>query len=425
MVQRTHTAFRQLKLSRPGLLAALVVLGLLTIYFWPDAQEPPLKATQAYDSNKTLDSSSHLLSAATYLLGHNADATKLWFPPILDKGTSAFKPQPATVNQPPPIGKRPRTPLFIAFTRNNAMLQQAVLSYLAVGWPREDIIVVDNSGTMDANNRGLLSTTNPFFLDYTVLRSRYGVSILQTPTLLSFSQLQNFFLRTGMAHNWRFFFWSHMDVAVLSDETAQPYQSFYQRVLNILGDLGIDDLNAADDASAPSTERWALKYFTYDWLTLINVAPWRQIGQWDVFIPYYSSDCDAYSRLAMNGFTKDDVRAGHLFDVQDVIDDPEGRFFPADDKEASADDLNSPRYQALLADLRKLQDEKPENARNKWQGSSLGGKGDPWTYDPDGFQKMWWDVAGFGRKLYKKKWGTEECRLDEHGGRLSDAFGKE
>lgn len=37
------------------------------------------------------------------------------------------------------------TPLFIGFTRNWRILQQAVVSYIAAGWPPEDIFVVDNT----------------------------------------------------------------------------------------------------------------------------------------------------------------------------------------------------------------------------------------------------------------------------------------
>jgi hypothetical protein len=32
------------------------------------------------------------------------------------------------------------------------MLQQTVLSYIAGGWPQGDSIIVDNSGTLDANS---------------------------------------------------------------------------------------------------------------------------------------------------------------------------------------------------------------------------------------------------------------------------------
>lgn len=420
--QATSTNPRQVKswrLPKRWLSALLFICGLFTILLlsgsWSSSSGKRQQTPSSQDESSTL-----------FLLGQHEDPTKLWFPPI--SSGANFQPSVASYNEPPPIERRLRTPLFVAFTRNNAMLHQTVLSYIASGWPREDIIVVDNSGTMDANNLGLLSHDNPFFLDYEILRRRYGVSILQTPTLLNFSQLMNFYLRVSIAHRWRYFFWSHMDVAVLSDEEARPYKSFYERVLGILSELGISSLNAVDGAANSDGSTWAIKYFSYDWLTLVNVAAWRKIGQWDTFIPYYGSDCDAYSRVVLNGFTKDDVRAGRIFDLPSAITDPEAKFFPPSvDKSSSGETstdsgLNSKRYQTLFAELQKLESEKPEHHRNQWQSSDKGGRGEPWTYDPQGFQQMWWDTADIGRELYKKKWGTSECRLDEHGVTLSDEW---
>ncbi|KIX98351.1 uncharacterized protein Z520_05652 [Fonsecaea multimorphosa CBS 102226] len=388
--------------------------------------------TQQINASPSLPSTSHIpppSSSVSYLLGSDEDSTKLWFPPPVD--AQQFHPTVALYNLPSPTWQRPRTPLFIAFTRNTAMLQQVVLSYIAAGWPREDIIVVDNGGTMDSNPRRLLSSENPFYVDYDLFRNRYGVSILQTPTLLTFAQLQNFFLRVSMAHGWRYFFWSHMDVAVLSDEEATPYKSFHARVLDVLFDLGVTALDA--DMGTPRTgeKNWAIKYFTYDWLTLVNVEAWRQIGAWDTFIPYYATDCDAYSRIVMNGFTKDDVRAGRIFDLPEAIHDPEAKFFPPPSSSQSVDDPSSGggeapgsrRYHLLLAELEDLERRKPENHRNNWQAAlGEGGKGEPWTYNPDGFQKMWWATAEKGRDMYRMKWGTSECRLDEHGVKLADAW---
>lgn len=361
------------------------------------------------------------------LLGLEEDPQRLWFP----LEGSDFQPRVASYNAPLSTNQRCRTPLFVAFTRNSAMLQQTVLSYIAAGWPREDIIVVDNSGTLDANNEGLLSQHNPFFLDYKLFRSRYGVSVLQTPTLLSFAQLMNFYLRVSIAQRWQFFFWSHMDVVVLSDEDSQPYKPFYQRIQEILYDAGMTNLHKPDRSGHHVESTWAVKYFAYDWLTLVNVDPWRTIGQWDTFIPYYDSDCDAYSRISMNGFTKDDVRAGRIFDVAAAISDPEAKFFPSarsyeDEDSTNADSRPySKRYQDLFAELQRLESEKKEDNRNVWQSPGKGGRGEAWTYDPRGFQKMWWDTAGNGRKLYQNKWGTTECRLDENGLGLSDLWKSE
>jgi hypothetical protein len=356
-----------------------------------------------------------LLSDSEPLLGPE-DATKLWFPFT----ENVFTPTVATFNAPPPASERVRTPLLIGFTRQSAMLHQTILSFIAAGWPREDIIVVDNSGTMTANSDNLLSSGNPFHLDYTTLRSHYGVSILQTPTLLNFAQLQNFYLRLALAHGWSFYFWAHMDIAVLSNESAEPYASFYARIQSILTtDLAIHSLFSP----SKSSENWALKYFTYDWLTLINVAAWRTIGAWDPFIPYYASDCDAYSRVALHGFTKGDVRAGRIFDLAGTIPHPEKKFFPVSIGNTEDNQPGSSRYRALVAELEKLESRKKEADRNHWQDATGNvGRGQPWTYDPRGFQKMWWDTAATGRDLYRKKWGTSECRLDEVGVALDDEW---
>ncbi|KAF2091682.1 hypothetical protein K490DRAFT_70470 [Saccharata proteae CBS 121410] len=331
------------------------------------------------------------------------------------------------------------------------MLRQTILGYISAGWPREDIVIVDNSGTLDANNEGRLSSDNPFRIPYELYRNRYGVAILQTPTLYNFAQLQNLFLRIGIAHGWSYFFWSHMDVGILGDEDVVPYRSFYSRVLDILdGSLEPDRESNSTwslESMRPATGAWAIKFFEFDNLALVNVEAWRTIGQWDTFVPYYSTDCDAYARLLLHGFTKDNVHAGHIFDVANTIDDPETKFFPAaksdldttpaasrlHDNGTGADtgkpdataaeanatlaplDLDqlpdSPRYRNLLRELRTLQDVKYSTERNSWQDRQKGGRGEAWTYDPRGFQAAWWDTAQCGRELYTRKWGTLDCKL--------------
>ena len=141
------------------------------------------------------------------------------------------------------------------------MLQQTVLCYIAAGWPPKDIIVVDNNETMDANPLRLLSSQNPFFLDYDLLRRRYRISVLQTLTLLTFSQVMNFYLRVSIARDWRYSFWSHMDVAILGNEETQPYKSFYMHVLDILANLGIGSLGSSFEGRG---NKWAIKYFAYN-----------------------------------------------------------------------------------------------------------------------------------------------------------------
>ncbi|KAF3901806.1 hypothetical protein AA313_de0206043 [Arthrobotrys entomopaga] len=310
----------------------------------------------------------------------------------------------------------PVTPLFIPFTRNHKMLEQTVLSYIAAGWPRSDIIVVENTGTMDANPKGLLTAKNPFYLDYSLLRKRYGVSILRTPTLLSFAQVQNFMISTAMSKGWAYYYWSHQDVAVMSNETAVPFKSFYENV--------VDSLAALKGTMGPEAgkDRWAGRFYAFDWLTLINVDALVNVGAWDTFIPYYSTDCDWYERARLAGFSVDDDTAGLIYDLNVHVDDPEERFFG---EVGENERVNSTRFQELSKELEDIQARKldPDFERNSWQTEMNGGKGEPWTYDPDGFQRAWWLMADAGRMIYRKKWNTKECSLRRDGKKLKDIWG--
>ena len=414
-------------------------------------------------------------SVQTPILGARPSELYLYFPPIGQK----FMPKVPEYNV--YRSTHPRTPLFIPYTRNNTMLRQVVLSYIAAGWPRNDIVIVDNTGTMDANQKGILTERNPFYLDYDMFRRRYGVAILQTPTLLNFAQLQNFLLRTAVARNWPFYFWSHMDIAIMSAEDILPYKSFYHRVIDILDSTGLDqystlppapslgDDEAEDDSdstaalsppdvlmggfeqlfrSAPKLPvfklkkmQWAIKFFDFDNLALVNVEAWKRIGPWDVFIPYYNTDCDAYARIKLHGFRKDEVQAGYIFDIAGVVEDPEIRFFPAEDEsdrkkwglapdgpEPRGGELNSLRFQWLKSELQELMDVKNSNelGRNTWQGAALEGEPrrlpEPWSYDPKAFQTAWWAMADYGRAMYIKKWGTLECDLPSVNKTLKDAW---
>jgi hypothetical protein len=410
------------------------------------------------------------------ILGAQSSELFLYFPPV----GGQYHPKVAEYN----VYKRthPRTPLFVPFTRNNTMLQQAVLSYIAAGWPRSDIVVIDNSGTMDANNQRLLSPENPFFLDYELFRRRYGVAILQTPTLLNFAQLQNFLLRQAVARDWQFYFWSHMDIAVLSAEDILPYKSFYHRVLDVLDTTGLDQYSISPPeptildeefqegnnyeprrAFGPVSDRfmknvpklpklnkrwrkrrkWATKFFDFDNLALVNVEAWRHIGPWDVFIPYYNTDCDAYARITLNGYRKDEAQAGYVFDIASVVQDPEIRFFPAVNKndrmkwglspsgpERAGGELGSQRFEWLKSELQEMMDVKNSNeaGRNTWQGASTEGTikprklPDAWSYDAKAFQTAWWAMADYGRAMYIKKWGTLECDLSLANKTLQDAW---
>lgn len=80
-------------------------------------------------------------------------------------------------NRPPQKHYPEKTPLLIGFTRNWPQLLQCVVSYIAAGWPPEDIYVVENTGTMFSNKNNKLTLQNPFYLNHTQL-SMLGVNII-------------------------------------------------------------------------------------------------------------------------------------------------------------------------------------------------------------------------------------------------------
>ncbi|KAK7978400.1 hypothetical protein PG988_005890 [Apiospora saccharicola] len=243
-------------------------------------------------------------------------------------------------------------PLLIGFTRNWPMLLQTVISYLTAGWPADQLYVIENTGTHQANARGQLSLQNPRFLNHTQLKDVLGVRVIQTPVLLSFAQLQNFFLALSYEHDWPYYFWSHMDVLALSHESGVPgltdpagepgYKSLYTLCLETLQQTLRGDTNADDTAPRkkgegslpkfwrtaspppppkPAEPRWATRFFAYDHLTLQNPRALEAISGWDTFIPYYMTDCDAYARFAMDGWSMDKADAGIITDTASVLDD--------------------------------------------------------------------------------------------------------
>lgn len=255
------------------------------------------------------------------------------------KPTSPYTPPPVrdpfpllATSTPPPIPSwnRPREnlhteyglaiapPLLIGFTRSWPILLQAVVSYITAGWPPSQIYVVENTGVQQANTRGQLTLQNPFYLNHTTLQ-RLGVNIIQTPVLLSFAQLQNFYLSLTYARGWPYYFWSHMDVLTLSYEDGLPdvtppynepgYKTVYELCCSALQETARDD------------PRWGLRFFAYDHLALVNPAAYEDVGGWDTLIPYYLTDCDMHSRLTMANWSIEDRRAGIVTDVNTALED--------------------------------------------------------------------------------------------------------
>ena len=244
-----------------------------------------------------------------------------YFPLAASAKSPADLPPVPSWNKPPVPHVPETTRLYIGFTRYWPLLQQVVVSYIAAGWPPEDIYVVENTGTFDANRNGQLSPSNPFYLDYHRLTKIFGVNVLTTPSLQSFAQLQNLYLSEAINNNLSYYFWGHMDVVAQTRETWKPYKSLYQIAVDTIRESLEPDFGK--DPETGIKKQWAIRFFSYDWFALVNVASYVKIGGWDSMIGYYGTDCDMHSRIAMNDLTTPIADAGQIYDVGRSLDDLE------------------------------------------------------------------------------------------------------
>jgi hypothetical protein len=346
-------------------------------------------------------------------------------------------------NLPPAPHVEEYTPLFIGFTRNWPLLLQCVSSYIAAGWPATDIYVVENTGTFRANIDAKLTMQNPFFLNHTQLRM-LGVHVVTTPALLSFAQLQNFYLYTAQQKGWGQFFWSHQDVLVFSDEEVgkndrdhdhevDPYATIYERAVGVLRYL-----------QEPDAQPWATHFFAYDHLTLVNRDPYLEVGAWDTHIPFYASDCDIYLRLHWGGYWQPQSEVGLIFDVSSTLDDLAALYrvpgshatFTNDplfsDPERPAREIEAEQeremwdwvhsqgetWQHLVQVAGRMQEAKWVGKgafRNTWQTRQTGGKDEPFYRDPAGFEDGVQNLIDAGRRVFADKWGHRGCDLLDVG----------
>ncbi len=346
------------------------------------------------------------------------------------------------------------------------LLLQAVVSYITAGWPASAIVVVENTGVQGANAAGRLSLQNPFYLNHTTL-ARLGVTVLETPALLSFAQLQNFFLAQARQAAQPFYFYSHQDVLVFSfedgaDATRRP------------GDRDWEFYDAADEAdtmrpppagapgyrtlyenclrelnrSVEHDPRWAFRWFQYDHLALVNRAAVEAIGGWDSMIPYYMCDCDINARLVLDGWSMKHRRVGIVNDVASTLVDLAALYrdpavvpnftdpnpfepppptptptpaapTPAADRLRRADAPPDPAeyFRALVRIGNAMGEHKyGRRGRNTWQASQRGGFGEPYFYDPAGFATAFDVLTEAGREVYRRKWGHRDCDLVESTG---------
>lgn len=376
------------------------------------------------------------------------------------KPTPSYAPPPIadpfpllSTSTPPPVPKwnKPRKnlheeydlpiapPLLIGFTRTWPILLQAVVSYITAGWPPSQIYVVENTGVHLANSRGQLGLQNPFYLNHTQL-AILGVNVIQTPVLLNFAQLQNFFLNLAITRDWPYYFWSHQDVLTLSYEDGLEgvTPAYDKKGYKTVYELGCD---ALADARANDTH-WAVRFFAYDHLALVNPDAYTAVGGWDTLIPYYLTDCDMHSRLLMDNWTMLDRPAGTVTDTSsalvdllalyrdpslkpDLLDpnppapEPENPDKPTARKTKRDDNSNKKTGDPNLDyyfSLRHVSDrmfwyKHGDRGRNTWQAGQHGGQGEPFYYPAEGLAEGIDVITEAGREVYRRKWGHRDCDL--------------
>ncbi|KAH8677576.1 hypothetical protein BX600DRAFT_506606 [Xylariales sp. PMI_506] len=449
-------------LSRYGIvLVAIVLMILVFTQTWDKTHGNHTKRPGKSQTNRTKNGSKGSNTNALYTQPQaDPPKSKVYKPapaaynPISDPfpWLTKHRTQPPVTfsNQPPYPHIDEETPLIIGFTRNWPMLLQSVASYIAAGWPAEDIWVVENTGTFTANKEGKLSLQNPFFMNHTQL-DILGVHVITTPTLLSFSQLQNYYLNLALQQDWSTFFWSHQDVLVFSDEEIvkkdrdhdydyDPFASLYERAVGLLRYL-----------EEPDMPPWATHFFAYDLFTLVNRDAYLKVGGWDTQIPFHTADCDMYLRLHWAGYWQPQSEAGLVYEVADHLDDVGALFrlpgshasFANDpvfvDPDRPFHEVEQEREQEMRSWVNKegesfqhlvqvaermveVKEADTSAERNTWQMRQRGGAGEPFYRDPQGFEDGMQSLIAAGRNVFADKWGHRGCNLLEMGIEASDAW---
>ncbi|KAK6585063.1 hypothetical protein PZA11_001790 [Diplocarpon coronariae] len=367
-------------------------------------------------------------------------------PPIVDNFPAAASAQSAADLPPIPSWNIPpnphvpeNTPLFIGFTRNWLLLQQTVVSYITAGWPPKDIYVVENTGVMMSNQKSLLGLQNPLFLNYTRL-DLMGVNIIRTATLLSFSQMQNFFLYTAIERNWTSYFWSHMDVVALSfeenhsasDNIDVGYKSLYKLAAEALRNA----TSGSDMRSGDLSKTWAIRFFSYDRLALVNTAAFETVGGWDSSIPTSNTE----PSFKFKGQAEEEEKeleaerekeaavedSARLAKAAQAVSDKKLQIREAEQGFAwVSDKANSTTFEKLRTIVQKMEKHKSHfggGGRLYWQVRQHGGQGEPYYRDPDGFQKGIQMMQDLGRGVYAEKWGHRGCDLVDSGRKKGDEW---
>ncbi len=214
----------------------------------------------------------------------------------------------------------------------------------------------------------------------------------------------------------------------LTPRAGEPgYKSLYT--------LCLEELNR----TLATDDKWGLRFFAYDHLTLQNPRAIEDINGWDTLIPYYMTDCDAYTRLQMRQWSQEDANCGVITDTSVTLDnllalyrdptitpkftDPNPPAPQEDEgikqrREGPTDKADPVEYWKTLIRVADsmFHYKHGDRGRNTWQASQHGGQGEPFYYDSAGFSEALEVLTEAGKEVYRRKWGHRDCDLIQGAG---------
>lgn len=271
---------------------------------------------------------------------------------------------------------------------------------------------------------------------------------------------------------------AHPDSLAASHDHSY-FKSIYENCVDALHEA------TTPDPETGKQDRWAMRFFSYDRVALVNVAAFIEVGGWDTLIPFYMTDCDMHARLEMAGFIIEEQSAGMVFDVASSLDDllvlyrkngtgveasfkdPNlleeelkaaaakgketarkeeakatkrdlkekdleawkdfaiGAFFSLSGSKAKwqEDDIHSEEFMKMIRVLDAMQGSKStaKAGRNTWQGRQTSWMGDPFYRDSTGFERGI-QMIEHGRAVFGENWGHRDCDIVDMGLMPKDAW---
>ncbi|KAI9881786.1 MAG: hypothetical protein M1823_006503, partial [Watsoniomyces obsoletus] len=135
---------------------------------------------------------------------------------------------------------------------------------------------------------------------------------------------------------------------------------------------------------------------------------------WDTMITYYTADCDMYDRMRMANMSTDTAYAGPVYDTGESFEDLAILY-------RAGDQRGSETWEHLQQTGRNMTHFKNTGGeRQRWQWQQMGGQGEPYYRDIDGFQEAVEYNVQAGISVFEAKWGSTGCSLMAKGLKIGD-----